>query len=63
MLFSPSSFAALAVIATSSLVNAQISVGSFTTRAHQVAGEVFVLSERVLEIRDFVYGKLEFVFW
>ena len=32
-----------------------ISLGNLTTRMHSVAGEVFVLSERVLEVRGFVY--------
>ena len=36
-------------------VTAQVSLGSITTRMHNVAGEVFVLSERVLEVRGFVY--------
>jgi Electron transfer DM13 len=31
------------------------SIGTFVTRAHNVTGEVVVLSERVLEIRGFVY--------
>ena len=32
-----------------------ISLGNFTERAHNVAGEVIVLSESVLEVRGFVY--------
>ena len=39
----------------SNTVTAQVSLGSITTRMHNVAGEVFVLSERVLEVRGFVY--------
>jgi len=33
----------------------EISLGSFTERAHDVNGQVFALSERVLEIRNFEY--------
>jgi Electron transfer DM13 len=34
---------------------AELVLGSLVTRAHRVAGDVVVLSERVLEIRGFVY--------
>ena len=35
-----------------------ISLGTLTTRAHDVTGEVWLLSDRALEIRNFVYdGK------
>ena len=33
----------------------EVSLGSFTTRAHGLAGEVVILSERVLEVRQFAY--------
>jgi hypothetical protein len=33
----------------------EISLGSFNMQAHLLAGEVFALSDRVLEIRSFVY--------
>ena len=35
--------------------SAKISLGSFRSRDHDVAGEVFLKSERVLEIQNFVY--------
>ena len=35
--------------------NTGISLGNLTTRMHNVSGEVFVLSDRVLEVRGFVY--------
>ena len=35
--------------------NAGLSLGNFTTRMHNVTGEVFLLSERVMEVRGFVY--------
>ena len=34
---------------------AEVSLGSFVTRAHRVTGEVVILSERVLQIRGFVF--------
>lgn len=33
----------------------EVSLGALTTRMHNVAGEVVLLSERVLEVRGFVY--------
>jgi Electron transfer DM13 len=33
----------------------EVSLGNLTTRAHDVSGEIFVLSESVLEIRGFTY--------
>ena len=35
--------------------NTEVSLGNFTTRMHNVTGEVFLLSERVMEVRGFVY--------
>ena len=35
--------------------SAKISLGSFRSRDHDVAGDVFLKSERVLEIQNFVY--------
>ena len=32
-----------------------IFLGSFRTRAHRVAGDVFLLTERIMEIRDYSY--------
>lgn len=32
-----------------------ILIGSFTTRDHQVAGDIYMLSPKVLEIRGFSY--------
>ena len=46
-------------VARHGLVSSQeISLGSFTERAHNVNGELFALSERVLEIRNFEYDGL-----
>jgi len=42
----------LAAIAASAFA-VEISLGSFTTKAHQVRGDVFALSARVLEVRNF----------
>ncbi|KAL7560042.1 hypothetical protein ACA910_000081 [Epithemia clementina (nom. ined.)] len=33
----------------------EVFLGSFLTRAHQVAGDVYALSDRILEARNFVY--------
>jgi len=33
----------------------EIFLGSFITKAHQVSGDVYLLSEKVLEIRDYTY--------
>lgn len=35
--------------------SSELLLGNLTTRMHNVAGEVFLLSERVLEVRGFVY--------
>ena len=43
--------AGIAVMAQST----EIPLGSITTRMHNAAGEVFLLSDRVLEVRGFVY--------
>lgn len=32
-----------------------VSLGEFTTRAHEVAGSVTIISDRVIELTDFVY--------
>jgi hypothetical protein len=34
---------------------AEISIGSFTTRNHDVTGEIVAISDRVLEVRNFVF--------
>lgn len=36
-------------------VPAEVSLGSLVTRAHRVTGQVVIVSERVLEIRGFVF--------
>ena len=33
----------------------EVSLGALPTRGHRVSGQIFALSERVLEIRGFVY--------
>jgi hypothetical protein len=38
--------------------SAQTFIGSIRTRAHRTSGDVYVLSDRALEIRDFVYDGL-----
>jgi hypothetical protein len=47
-------FSSLTVMATR--IQAQeVFVGSFTTSAHLVAGDVYALSDQVLEVRNFIY--------
>ena len=46
----------VAVMATTCLVQAQeVFVASFRTRNHRVAGDVYALSDSVLEVRNFSY--------
>ena len=46
----------VAVIVTTHLVQAQeVFVASFRTRNHRVAGDVYALSDSVLEVRNFRY--------
>jgi hypothetical protein len=46
---------AMILLVAVEVTSAELVLGSLATRAHNVAGEVVVLSERVLEIRGFVY--------
>jgi Electron transfer DM13 len=46
---------AMILLVAVEVTSAELVLGSLATRAHRVTGEVVVLSERVLEIRGFVY--------
>lgn len=43
------------LVFSATAVSAQTTVGNLRTLDHQVAGEVVILNDQVLEIRNFVY--------
>lgn len=45
----------LVLLAATTTAQEEIVVGSFRTLQHQVAGQVVLVNDRVLEIRDFTY--------
>jgi hypothetical protein len=47
--------AAVLLMSQFGIVDAEIFLGSLSTRAHQVAGDVYLLSKKVIEIRGFTY--------
>ena len=59
-----SKLAAVLVFFLPLVASQEVSIGSFTERDHDVRGDVFVLSERVIEIRNFMYdGQGPAVYW
>lgn len=52
------SFLTAALLLSSSKVVAQIQLGSLTTRAHDVEGSVWALSDKVIEFRNFRFDGL-----